>query len=264
VLRLRYPDVSPREAETWPEHLARLRKVDRAGGSGGLEYEVETQLVNAADYGVPQQRQRVFFVGFRKDLGVDWSWPEPTHSEDALLESQWITGDYWNEHLVAQKDRPPLPARKRRRVEKIIDGGTIHGLERWRTVRDALDSMPQPQPNGVPGWRNHVFQDGARSYHGHTGSEIDLPAKTLKAGAHGVPGGENMLRRNDGSIRYFSIRESARLQTFPDDYQLNGSWGEAMRQIGNAVPVKLAETMARGVAQALSCVQFQDEQRLSA
>lgn len=260
LLRLRYPDISPFGGETWQDHLSRLRKVAKAGGHGGLEYNVQTHLVNAADYGVPQRRHRVFFIGFRKDIDVDWSWPEATHSEDALLKAQWVSGDYWNEHMVAKKDRPPLPERKRRRIEKMARGDLVVRGERWRTVRDALNGMPEPRRDGVDGWHNHHFQDGARSYPGHTGSEIDLPAKTLKAGGHGVPGGENMLRRNDGSIRYFSIRESARLQTFPDDYQLNGSWGEAMRQIGNAVPVKLAEMMACGVANALSSVKTPMEQ----
>jgi DNA (cytosine-5)-methyltransferase 1 len=77
---------------------------------------------------------------------------------------------------------------------------------------------------------------------------LDEPAKTLKAGVHGVPGGENMLRRPDGSVRYFTVRESARLQTFPDDYELHGSWTEAMRQLGNAVPVELARVIAKDVA----------------
>jgi DNA (cytosine-5)-methyltransferase 1 len=85
----------------------------------------------------------------------------------------------------------------------------------------------------------------------HTGSPMDLPAKTLKAGGHGVPGGENMLVRLDGSVRYFSIRESARLQAFPDSYELHGAWGEAMRQLGNAVPVTLGQQMAASVASQL-------------
>ena len=98
---------------------------------------------------------------------------------------------------------------------------------------------------------NHTFQAGARSYPGHTGSPLDEPAKTLKAGVHGVPGGENMLLRPDGSIRYFSVRESARLQTFPDDYFFTGCWSEAMRQIGNAVPVNLSRIIGQGVAKEL-------------
>ena len=70
----------------------------------------------------------------------------------------------------------------------------------------------------------------------------------MKAGVHGVPGGENMLRKSDGSVRYFTVRESARLQTFPNDYELHGSWSEAMRQLGNAVPVELARVVAADVA----------------
>ena len=68
---------------------------------------------------------------------------------------------------------------------------------------------------------------------------------------HGVPGGENMFFRSDGSLRYFTVRESARLQTFPDDFVFHGSWSETMRQLGNAVPVELAAIVARGVRESL-------------
>jgi DNA (cytosine-5)-methyltransferase 1 len=53
-----------------------------------------------------------------------------------------------------------------------------------------------------------------------------------------------MLLRPDGSIRYFTVRESARLQLFPDDFLFHGSWTETMRQLGNAVPVGIAELIA--------------------
>ncbi len=74
---------------------------------------------------------------------------------------------------------------------------------------------------------------------------MDEPAKTLKAGDHGVPGGENMMLLPDGSYRYFTVRETARLQTFPDEYVFQGSWGESMRQLGNAGPVDLAGIVAK-------------------
>jgi DNA (cytosine-5)-methyltransferase 1 len=61
-----------------------------------------------------------------------------------------------------------------------------------------------------------------------------------------------MLRRPDGSIRYFTVREAARLQTFPDRYRLHGPWGEAMRQLGNAVPVMLAQVVASSVHEHLA------------
>ena len=60
-----------------------------------------------------------------------------------------------------------------------------------------------------------------------------------------------MIRYNDGSIRYFTIRESARLQTFPDTYRFHGSWTEVMRQLGNAVPVQLGRIVAASVAETL-------------
>ena len=118
----------------------------------------------------------------------------------------------------------------------------------WQTVRDAINGLPDPQSSVGKPISNHRYQPGARSYPGHTGSPLDLPAKTLKAGVHGVPGGENMLLKPDGSVRYFTVRESARLQTFPDKYELHGSWTEAMRQLGNAVPVELARVIAKDVA----------------
>ena len=151
--------------------------------------------------------------------------------------------------------------RQKARVERIrCDGGSLFDADElpWLTVRDAISDLPNPEPNPETDPEkdrreiaNHVFNPGARSYAGHTGSPLDEPGKTLKAGDHGVPGGENMLARVDGSIRYFTVREAARLQTFPDEYTFQGAWTEAMRQLGNAVPVRLAETVAKSVANAL-------------
>ena len=56
-----------------------------------------------------------------------------------------------------------------------------------------------------------------------------------------------MIAHEDGSVRYFTVREAARIQTFPDEWRLKGAWSEAMRQLGNAVPVRLAETIATSV-----------------
>jgi DNA (cytosine-5)-methyltransferase 1 len=59
-----------------------------------------------------------------------------------------------------------------------------------------------------------------------------------------VPGGENMIRYADNHVRYFTVQEAKLIQTFPHDYHVSGAWSEAMRQIGNAVPVKLANVIA--------------------
>jgi DNA (cytosine-5)-methyltransferase 1 len=124
--------------------------------------------------------------------------------------------------------------------------------EPWRTIRDALLGLSAPSNNGdKPLLPNHVFVPGARVYAKHTGSPLDMPAKTLKAGAHGVPGGENVLVSPDGAIRYFSIRECARLQTFPDDYCFEGTWKTLVRQVGTAVPVAVVERLAGAIREHL-------------
>lgn len=124
-----------------------------------------------------------------------------------------------------------------------------NGLKPWRTLHDAIGDLPKAGSSSIV--RNHGFRDGAKSYPGHTGSPINEPSKAIKAGVHGVPGGENMIRYEDGSLRYMSVREAARVQTFPDGYEFSGAWSEGMRQIGNAVPVDLARQVAASVAIAL-------------
>lgn len=254
LLQLEFPEVICRKGESWLDHLKRLHAEKTSGGlnAAALTYNVVSTLVNAADYGVPQKRERVFIVGFRSDLGVEWSFPQPTHSLDALLYSQWVTGEYWERYRISQQRRPSLPGRFEARIRKLATD--LFPLEErpWRTVRDAFVDMPDPRQRPALEFLNHVFQDGAKVYPGHTGSPLDLPAKTLKAGDHGVPGGENMMVLENGDVRYFSVRESARLQTFPDGYVFHGSWTETMRQLGNAVPVALSRQVAASVAMRLA------------
>lgn len=244
-LQLTHPELTARLNEPWLEHLARLEDHETKGVYRGLHYKVVVRVLNAANYGVPQRRERVFIVGFRSDTGVEWHFPEETHSRDALLWSQWRSGEYWDIHRVAKKDRSKGGLAKARALS-LPDRSR---MERWLTVRDAIRDLPDPErePIVAKTYHDHLFVPGARSYPGHTGSPLDQPAKTLKAGVHGVPGGENMLRRPDGSIRYFTVREAARLQTFPDDMIFHGSWTETMRQLGNAVPVRLAQIVVKGI-----------------
>jgi DNA (cytosine-5)-methyltransferase 1 len=248
-LQLEHPEVVSREAEDWIEHLARLERHHTHGARDGLHYRVLAQVLNAANYGVPQKRERVVFVGFRDDLDLEWNFPIATHSAETLLWEQYGDGAYWERHRVATTDRPIDPASVAR-AERMGGKPTTAA---WKTVRDAISDLPDPQwqPEASRKIANHRFQSGARSYTGHTGSPLDEPAKTLKAGVHGVPGGENMLALPDGGVRYFTVRESARLQTFPDDFVFHGSWTETMRQLGNAVPPKLAHVIGRDVARKL-------------
>lgn len=242
LLRLAHPDCAA--AGDWRAHLQQLRSLTSAG-----QYVVQFKLINAANHGVPQSRERVIIVGIRADLAGQWDFPAETHSEARLLWDKYVTGDYWERHRVPAAQRPALDAAL---SEKIARLKAQHGLFApdslpWQTVRDALHDTPDPQ--SCHGIADHQFRDGARVYPGHTGSDMDAPAKTLKAGGHGVPGGENMLRYHDGRVRYFTTFEAKRLQTFPDDFVIKGAWGEAMRQIGNAVPVLLAEKIGRQLVQ---------------
>jgi DNA (cytosine-5)-methyltransferase 1 len=188
--------------QSWEDHASQLKKLLDANIP---RYSVEHRVICCADYGAPQTRYRVIFLGSLS--GLDIPFPEPTHDKDS-----------------------------------------------WVTVRDVLDDLHAElgQPAQIPSrvskeHSQHVFVPGARVYGGHTGSPLDLPAKAIKAGVHGVPGGENMLRNDDGSVRYFTVREAAALQGFPNDYMFEGPWGEAMRQIGNAVPVMVAKKFCRAI-----------------
>jgi DNA (cytosine-5)-methyltransferase 1 len=249
-LQLEFPEITKKSDESWCDHQKRLQefKTSKKNSGSGLSYRLFVGLVNAANYGVAQKRERVFIVGFRSDVDARWSFPAETHSLDALLYDQHVDGTYWDRHKIARKHRPELPAKHANLVAGMRGLGILPTKAAWRTVRDALVGLPEPKEDGRGLDLNHRLQAGARVYPGHTGSPMDLPAKTLKAGGHGVPGGENMLVRLDGSVRYFSVRESARLQAFPDSYELHGAWGEAMRQLGNAVPVTLGQQMAASVA----------------
>jgi len=253
-LQLSFPEIARRADESWTDHLVRLEREKTSGLLRGLTYDVVTRLVNAADYGVPQKRERVFLIWFRHDIDAQWSFPNETHSRDALLWDQ-TSGDYWDRHAVRKVDRPTLPEPLVRRIRQRNEP-----LEHrpWATVRDALVGLSDPAVTPGP-HLNHRFQGGAKAYPGHTGSPLDLPAKTLKAGDHGVPGGENMMVKADGSVRYFTERESARLQTFPDGYVFHGAWSEVMRQLGNAVPVLLGQVVASSVAQALALSQMRPQ-----
>lgn len=115
LLQLEFPEVTLRKAEAWNLHFERLQREKSSGGLhfSGLTYNVLPTLVNAADFGIPQKRERVFMVGFRSDLDVHWNFPGATHSEDALLHDQWVTGKY------PLADAKVLPCRTRQRAKRF-------------------------------------------------------------------------------------------------------------------------------------------------
>ena len=160
-------------------------------------------MLDAADFGVAQRRLRVFIVAVRQDF-PDSMFPKPTHSRLGLLRAKQ-TGEYWDRWKISKRQREQLLG------ELPWDEGDQ--LLPWRTVRDALSGLPNPSLSEAGAWMNHWSIPGARSYPGHSGSVLDWPSKTIKAGVHGVPGGENTVSDN-GKLRYYTLREAARIQTF--------------------------------------------------
>ncbi|ROP41048.1 DNA cytosine methyltransferase [Saccharothrix texasensis] len=274
---------------SWLQHDAILKLKEKRGDVKSTErYHVFTFPVNAADYGVPQIRNRIIIVGFRGDLDIDAELlrraVSPTHSERELVRSM-RSGEYWERHKGIDR-RADVPEHVKRYImgdqETLLPFEEVSdGMKPWRTLRDALagDSETEPLPD-VP-WnrldrrqyddmpKEHIGWPDAGIYPGHTPNYLDRPAKTVKAGVHGVPGGESVMLTDtligtDAAAppvkepiaypyhhRYMTVRETARVMTFPDDWELRGPRGEQMKQLGNAVPVLLGEVFAKAVSTVL-------------
>lgn len=212
-------------------------------GSSRPDYRIYFKVLNAADFGVPQMRLRLFMVGVRNDCQFSWKWPSVTHSKEALMRAKFVSGEYFAQHEL--KSSRYVGSLKDLHVKLSENAASF--LKPHVTVRDALADLGKPVRDSNDPFQ-HYLVPGARAYPGHTGSLWDEPAKTIKAGVHGCPGGENMVRLDRGRVRYFTVRELARLQSFPDNYRFHGTRNQCVRQIGNAVPVLLGSTILAELA----------------
>jgi DNA (cytosine-5)-methyltransferase 1 len=178
-----------------------------------LGYNVVYRALNAADYGVPQNRVRIIIVGIRNDLNKKMKYPLPTNGENS--------------------DKP------------------------WVTAKDAIDDLwDMIDKTSIA---NHTSRDysKAKFYPGKTMQgncriKADRPAPTIRSEHHGNI--EGHYRTNKPEVpddmagwRRLSVRECARLQTFPDDFEFPVSSSDAYKQIGNAVPPVLAWHIARAL-----------------
>lgn len=239
IKQLRYPEIGPRTDESWIDHDHRLTRHNRYANASAT-YRVAWKVLNSADYGVAQVRHRLFIVAMSTELPA-YDFPAPTHSKESLMWDQ-CTGEYWESRNLA--------VRKRETRQNHSAEGKPATLP-WVTVRDAISDLPPPHSEDICASNNHWSIPGARIYQGHTGSLLDWPSKTIKAGTHGVPGGENTVVRDNGQVRYYTLREMARVQSFPDEHYFVGARSNVVRQIGNAVPPMLAAVVAAPLGELL-------------
>ena len=245
-LQLAWPSIA-NPSRGWRDHLRTLKQHAKADRTP--RYHVLVQGINAADYGAPQKRHRAIILGVRSDIADRVTAPAPTHSQEALVWSQRVDKTYWERHRISTRARPAIGEADAWILKRLRTLDAPPREKAWTTVRDAIGDLPKPftSSSSEDTVSHHDLHPGARVYERHTGSTWDEPAKALKAGDHGVPGGENVLIDKRGSVRYFTIREMARLQGLPDAFDIEGSWKNPIKQLGNAVPVHVGRVFGRAL-----------------
>lgn len=201
-----------------------LKLFDAAG------YDVSLTLVNAKDYGVAQERKRVFYIGFRKDLGISFEFPKgSTEDDDKKITLRDII---WDLQFTAV----PAGPKNHHNLNAINNNEYFTG---------AFSTIFMSR-NRVKDWDEQAFTVQA------SGRQCQLHPQAPKMVKHGkndcrfVEGKEHLYRR-------MTIREVARIQGFPDNFQfIYTDTNYAYKMIGNAVPVNLAYEIARGIKNALN------------
>ncbi|MGJ5708468.1 DNA cytosine methyltransferase [Staphylococcus cohnii] len=196
-------------------------------------YNVTYKLLKASDYGVPQQRYRVIFVGFRKDLNIRYEFPEPTHSSK---DKSLTVGNIIDvpDELPNQKDVWKLSPQSSNLIPYISEGGSWKDIpyevlpERLKRIRDNMKKYRAP----------NFYRRFARN---EINGTITAAATPEKCGIiHPL---EN---------RRYSVREIARIQSFPDDFVFLGeSISAKYKMIGNAVPPKLGKVIGESISSIL-------------
>ncbi|WP_443711712.1 DNA cytosine methyltransferase [Ruminococcus bromii] len=194
-------------------------------------YNLTLTLVNAADYGVPQDRKRVFYIGFRKDLKIDFKFPNPStpNAKDKLTMKDAI-GD------LVDTPVPALPKNKTNGDLEIPNHEYYIGA--YSTIFMSR--------NRVRGWNEQAFTVQASGRQCQLHPQAPKMKFVEKNKRIFVPGYEDLYRR-------LTVRECARIQGFPDDFKFiytDVDYGYKM--IGNAVPINLAYIIACSIKDALN------------
>ncbi len=199
-----------------------LQTFDEAG------YDINVSLLNAADYGVAQDRKRVFYVGFRKDLNVKFAFPSPYEKKITLADI-----------ILDLKDNA-VPAL----VKNKSNGDNVNFLNHEYFV--GTYSTMFMSRNRVRQWHEQAFTVQASGRQCQLHPQAPIMPKIEKNKNIFAKGQEHLYRR-------LSVRECARVQGFPDDFKFYyESLNDAYKMIGNAVPINLAYEVAKAIMDALN------------
>lgn len=194
-----------------------------------LDYKIRYKVINAWDYNVPQKRERVFIVGIKSKYPNTFVWPKKYTYKPVLK-------------------------------DVLLDVPESEGIEYSKKKKDVMDLVP---PGGC--WVN-LPEEIAKEYMGksyYSGGgrrgmarrlSYDEPSLTLTTS----PAQKQTERCHPSETRPFTVREYARIQTFPDEYKFKGSVYAQYRQIGNAVPINLAYEIGKSIVDALDKIQLED------
>ena len=195
-------------------------------------YLVSYKLLNVSDYGVPQDRKRVIFVGYRKDLGIKFTHPEPTTPLKDQKKTLRDAIDDLKENVLAgrEKNYSNYGQCKVPNHEYMIGGFSTMYMSR----------------NRVRSWDDQSFTIQAGGRHAPIHPQAPEMVFVEKNKRIFVPGKEKLYRR-------LSVRECARIQTFPDDFIFEyDNIAEGYKMIGNAVPVDFAAILAKQIKKDLN------------
>lgn len=192
-------------------------------------YDVFIHLLNASDYGVPQDRKRVFYVGFRKDLKVEFNVPPKKYDNKVTLKDS----------IYDLKDNA-VPA-----LEKNKTNGNNCNFLNHEYFVGSFSPMFMSR-NRVRDWDEQAFTVQASGRQCQLHPQAPKMIKVEKNKQIFKPGFEDLYRR-------LSVRECARVQGFPDDFKFYyNNLNDAYKMIGNAVPVNLAYEMAKSIKTTLN------------
>ena len=197
-----------------------------------IGYDLSFELLNVSDYGVPQDRKRVFFIGYRKDLGLKFEFPKPTTLENKITLEKAI---------VDLKDNV-LPAKAGN-----FTNGEKCAVTNHEYMFGGFSSIFMSR-NRVRSWDEVSFTIQAGGRHAPLHPQAPKMKFIEQNKREFVKGKEKLYRR-------LSVRECARVQTFPDNFVFHYSSVVAgYKMIGNAVPVRMANVIAKKILQDLSLV----------